>query len=259
MFLKDRAMHRPYIMVAPNGARRMKQDHPALPLTTDDLIDTARTCAAAGAQAMHVHIRDSNGKHSLDPGQYRETMQAIGNAVPDLRLQITTESAGLFDVQTQLTCIAQVRPDWVSVSIREIARDPDLAPKVYATCADHGCTVQHILYGPDDQALLADWRAKGIVAPDQTDMLFVLGRYSVGQVSAPQDLDAFLETPPAAGTWMVCAFGPQEHACLTHAAAHGGSLRVGFENSLTDTNEIPHKDNAASIRTLLAELDKVSL
>lgn len=257
MLAKDHAMQRPYIMVAPNGARRSKRDHPALPLTTDDLIDTARACKTAGAQAMHVHIRDQNGQHSLDAGHYRETLDAIADAVPDLHLQITTESAGLFDVNAQLSCIEQVKPDWVSISVREIARDPDLAPQVYATCADQGSKVQHILYGPDDQALLADWRSRGIVASDQTDVLFVLGRYTAGQISAPRDLDPFLRNPPQ-GRWMACAFGPDEHACLTYAATCGGSLRVGFENSLTDAHRVLHKDNAASIRALRAELSKVS-
>jgi uncharacterized protein (DUF849 family) len=57
---------------------------------------------------------------------------------------------------------------------------------------------------------------------------------------------------------MVCAFGPEEHTCLLAAAKHGGSLRVGFENSLVSKAGTPHKDNAASVSALIAQLERIS-
>lgn len=249
-------MTRPFIMVAPNGARRGRADHPALPVTTEQIVATAAACHVAGADALHLHVRDANGRHTLDHGRYLETLAELAAQVPALRLQITTEAAGIFDVPTQLVCLEQVKPDWASISIREIARDPDLAPKVYATCADQGTKVQHILYGTDDIALLADWQASGIVAADQSSVLFVLGRYTSGQVSAPADLDPFRAALPEVADWMVCAFGPREHDCLLAAARSGGGLRVGFENSLTDTLGHPYTDNAASVAVLRSLLER---
>ena len=35
----------PSLMVAPNGARRSKSDHPALPVTLPEIVATARACA----------------------------------------------------------------------------------------------------------------------------------------------------------------------------------------------------------------------
>lgn len=248
----------PFIMVAPNGARRTKADHPALPVTLPEIVDTARTCFAAGAHGLHLHVRDASGAHSLDAGRYRETLDELARAVPDMRLQITTEAVGLYSVAQQLDCLEQVRPGWASIAVRETARDMDLAPRVYAACADMGCDVQHILYDTDDIALLKDWQARGIIHPDQSSVLFVLGRYSPGQVSNPSDLAPFLAALPDAPDWMLCAFGPQEHACLIHAAKHGGNLRVGFENSLVDANGAPHANNAASVAALVHSLESAS-
>ncbi|MGX9352899.1 3-keto-5-aminohexanoate cleavage protein [Shimia sp. W99] len=248
----------PFIMVAPNGARRTKADHLALPVTLPEIVDTARTCFAAGAHGLHLHVRDASGAHSLDAGRYRETLDELARAVPDMRLQITTEAVGLYSVAQQLDCLEQVRPGWASIAVRETARDMDLAPRVYAACADMGCDVQHILYDTDDIALLKDWQARGIIHPDQSSVLFVLGRYSAGQVSAPSDLAPFLAALPDAPDWMLCAFGPQEHACLIHAAKHGGNLRVGFENSLVDANGAPHANNAASVAALVHSLESAS-
>ena len=40
------------LMVAPNGARRVYHDHPAIPLTPEELARDAQECLAAGASAM---------------------------------------------------------------------------------------------------------------------------------------------------------------------------------------------------------------
>ena len=247
-------MTQPFIMVAPNGARRGKADHPALPLTTAEILDTARACQAAGADALHLHVRDDQGAHSLDAGRYREALEALAE-IP-LRIQITTEAVGVYDVCAQLACLEQVQPGWASISVREIARDPALAPRVYATCAELGCEVQHILYDTDDVALLQRWQAEGVVRTGQDSVLFVLGRYAAGQQSTPAELDPFLTALPDAPDWMLCAFGPHEHACLAQAAQRGGALRVGFENSLVGADGTPHRDNAASVAALRALLER---
>lgn len=244
----------PFIMVAPNGARRSKADHPALPVTIAQTVATAAACHAAGADALHLHVRDGAGRHTLDAGLYREALAELSTVVPAMRVQITTEAAGVFEPQAQLDCLRAVQPGWASVAPREIARDIDLAPRLYALCADQGTELQHILYDTADIARLKDWQARGIVRPDQTSVIFVLGRYASGQISAPEDLAPFLAAAPRTPRWMACAFGPAEHDCLIQAASQGGALRVGFENSLTDARGIPHTDNAASVATLVRSL-----
>lgn len=252
----DTASWRPLIMVAPNGARRGPADHPELPVGIDAIVETAAACHVAGAGALHLHVRDAAGEHTLDAGRYREALRELAARVPGMRVQITTEAAGRFDVAAQLDCLRRVEPGWASISVREIARDPALAPEVYAACAEAGTEVQHILYDAEDIALLRDWQARGVVRPGQEAVIFVLGRYSAGQVSTPADLDPFRAAMPEARDWMVCAFGPREHDCLLAAARQGGHLRVGFENSLTDSHDRPHADNAASVAALRSQLER---
>lgn len=249
-------MPRPFIMVAPNGARRDRTDHPALPVTTDQIVATALACHAAGADALHLHVRDDQGRHTLDPGRYRETLNELSAVLPEMPVQITTELAGIFDVATQLRCLADLRPHWASIAPREIARAPDLVARVYATCAAQGIRVQHILYDQDDVALLADWTRRGLVRPDQSEVIFVLGRYRTGQIADPADLATFREAMERSPTWMLCAFGPREHDCLLEAARRGGQLRVGFENSLTAPDGQPHTDNASSVAALRRLLER---
>ena len=39
----------PKLMVAPNGARPMKKDHAAVPITISEIVETAKACYEAGA------------------------------------------------------------------------------------------------------------------------------------------------------------------------------------------------------------------
>ncbi len=242
---------RPYVLVAPNGARRGHADHPAIPLTTSEIVATAQACHAAGADGVHLHVRNEDGSHSLDAGRYAETLAELRQTVPGLDVQITTEAAGVFDVQAQFECLRRVQPEWASVSVREIARAPEMAARVYALCAEQGTRVQHILYDASDARQLEEWKKQGVVREEQQDRLLVLGRYSTGQESGPEDLDAF---PADTSPWMVCAFGRREHECLLAAASRGAGIRVGFENSLVNADGDIWPDNAASVAALMNRL-----
>jgi len=70
----------PQIMVAPNGARLLKPDHPESPVTQAEIVDCAKACYLAGADGIHAHIRDDQGLHLLDVGAYQELLHALKEA-----------------------------------------------------------------------------------------------------------------------------------------------------------------------------------
>ena len=52
----------PRLMVAPNGARPMKKDHAAVPITINEIVKTGEACFKAGAEAIHFHTRNNKGE-----------------------------------------------------------------------------------------------------------------------------------------------------------------------------------------------------
>ncbi len=62
---------RTLITVAPTGAESAKADVPNLPVTLDELVDTAQACEKSGAAMIHVHIRDAAAQPTLDLGRLR--------------------------------------------------------------------------------------------------------------------------------------------------------------------------------------------
>lgn len=248
----------PQLMVAPNGARRTKEDHPALPITISEIVSTARACNLAGADGIHIHVRDAKGGHILDAGIYREVLRELEIAVPDMQLQITTEAVDKYSAREQRQLVKDVRPKSVSVSIAEMFSDGNVKDTLnfYRWCHDENIAVQHILYGPDDLALMDDRLGTAEFTEDPQQMLFVLGRYTKNQQSHPEDLMPFMNWLSGKrwqADWAVCAFGQGETDCLCHAYNNGGKVRIGFENSIWHKNGAIAEDNAARIKEFLAE------
>lgn len=251
------------IMVAPNGARRGKADHPALPITIDETVEAAKACYSAGAQAIHAHVRDENGEHTLDAGLYRELIAQLAVAVPDMAVQITTEAVGRYGPGEQRQVVRDVMPKAVSVALREMVPDDgevDAARDFYHWARDAGIAVQHILYEADEVAELFRRISGGVVPADELQILFVLGRYAKDQQSEVSDMDPFLsalalqEHAQVSVQWGLCAFGRNETDCLAEAVRRGGHARIGFENSLWNRDGLIAADNAERVRELVRVL-----
>src|SRR5262249_35527939 len=80
------------ITVAPTGAESEKSIVPALPVTLDELVTTAKECQAAGAAVVHVHIRDAKARPTLDLSRLRDTVAALREGT-DLVVQLSTGGA----------------------------------------------------------------------------------------------------------------------------------------------------------------------
>lgn len=241
-------------MVAPTGARRTKREHPALPITPEEIAETASACASAGATALHLHVREADGRHSLDPGRYREAMAAVSEAAPGLAIQVTTERAGMVGEGEPRACLEALRPGWASLAVREASEDA--ADALYGFCAAEGVRLQHILFDAADAALLARRRAAGVVRPGQNEVILVLGAYAPPQEGAPDAMPARIAALGADTLWSVCAFGRAEQACLTRAAALGAaSVRAGFENNLQRPDGALWRDNADAVAALKTALE----
>lgn len=239
------------ITSAPNGAYKLAADHPEVPLTAKQMAATAKACLAAGASMLHLHIRDAQGRHSLDIEGYRTAQQAVREAVGDaLVIQVTSEAAKVYEAPAQIAMVRALRPEAVSVGLREVDQpaigEAGLA-EFFAWLARERVMTQVILYDVADLRRWQDLRARGIVPEAPWFLLFVLGRYTAGQTSSPTDLLPFVHAHSTGEPWAVCAFGKTEHACVTAAASLGGHVRVGFENNLYLKNGEVAPNNAALV------------
>ena len=246
------------IASAPNGARKTKADHPAIPIASDELAREAAKCAGAGASLLHLHVRDAKGGHSLDADAYRSATAAVRRAVGQkLIIQITTEAVGIFTPAQQMACVRAVKPEAASIAVREMipdaAHEADAAAFLAWTAAQR-IMVQYICHEPKDLVRLHDLRKRGVVPGERVSVLYVLGRYTDRAGGTPEALLPYLAVEGARDDliWSMCAFGPREAACALACAALGGHARVGFENNVALADGTTAADNAALVAQTVA-------
>jgi len=173
------------IAVAPNGAVRTKSDHPGLPTTSSELADTAARCLDEGAAMIHLHVRKPDGSHTLSSSAYREAMEAIHRAVGDkLVIQVTSEAAGIYDPDQQIQAVRELRPEAVSLALRELIRNEAgerAAAEFFQWLPRHGCIPQYILYSEEEVDWYRRLLERGVIPDSPHWVLFVLGRYTSNQ------------------------------------------------------------------------------
>ncbi|MDQ6621464.1 MAG: 3-keto-5-aminohexanoate cleavage protein [Pseudomonadota bacterium] len=251
------------IAVAPNGARRTRADHPRLPLTPTELAACAQECLAAGASMMHLHVREPDGRHSLDPDRYAEAITTIRQRLgDDIILQVTTESGGRYAPHEQIQAIEELRPEAVSIAIRELFSEPSMETTVTAflhALAARRTLVQYILYGIEDLRRCIALHAAGVIPQRRPSVLLVLGSYRDHRDATPAELMSLVPHLPQEWSWSTCAFGPSELRCVVTAALLGGHIRVGFENNLQLPWGETAPNNGALVQASVAALAPLAL
>src|SRR5947199_1262494 len=71
------AMEKLIITVAPTGSVPRKKDTPHVPVTPDEIPETAYLCEQAGAAVIHVHCRDEHEQQTSRMEISKETVYKI--------------------------------------------------------------------------------------------------------------------------------------------------------------------------------------
>lgn len=126
------------IQAAINGTR-MRMEHPAIPITPAQQAGEAAASVAAGAGAVHVHVRGSDGRESLAPEDVANTLEAIRAACPITPVGVSTGAWIVPDVSHRLSVIRawDVLPNFASVNIHE-----ERALQVIGLLLDRGVGVE---------------------------------------------------------------------------------------------------------------------
>ena len=211
-----------------NGTRT-REDHPAVPIRAEELAREAAASIAAGADALHFHPRDGDGRETLDPDACDAAVLAV--RVSGGEISLTTGAWIEPDVDARLRAIAGWRalPDVCSVNLAE-AGFAEVCRALHA----RGIEVE-----------------AGLASLDDVERLGEVLRYcrrALVEVAEPADAPRIAAALPEglpqlwhgeeAGTWEVIAA----------ARARGLAFRVGLEDVLTLPDGSPAPGNAALVR-----------
>ncbi|GII83710.1 hypothetical protein Ssi03_17000 [Sphaerisporangium siamense] len=234
-----------------NGGRA-PGEHPALPLTPQDLADDARAVAAQGASAVHAHPRDAGGLETLAAPAVGAAVSAIRRAVPGLPVGVST---GLWitggDVEARLSAVRawaplpdEERPDFASCNVSEPGFH-DLAVAVL----ESGVGVEAGVWSRDDAEELAASGLAGRVMRVLVEIMDASAEDAVPEAARVLDrLDALGLTAPR----LLHGEGAAAWPLLEEAVRRGLPGRMGLEDVLHGPSGEPVSGNAELVRLALA-------
>lgn len=212
----------PTLKACLNGDRS-RADHPAVPVTPEELAAAAYDAAAAGAVAVHFHPRGPDGKESLAWSDVRPAVVAVRDRCPGLPLGVATREEIVPDLARRLTLLDEweAEPDFASVNWHE-----EGAEQVADRLVERGIGIEAGLFTPAAARKLLTWRG-----PVVRVLVEALPGISPGAdgVGAAQAILA--ELP---GDFELVVHGENDWAwpVLEWARANGYGLRAGLEDML---------------------------
>ena len=281
------------ITCAVTGSVHTPTMSPHLPVTPDEIARDAIAAAEAGASILHLHARNpEDGRPTADPAVFMQFLPRIKQST-DAVINITTGGSSLMTVEHRLAAPLQAQPEMCSLNMGSMnfalfpmldkprewkhAWEPELLEATRGTIfkntfADmetilerlgRGCRTRFEFECYDVGHLynLAHLRDRGLVE-GPIFLQFVLG--ILGGIGA--DPDNLIHMKRIADKlfgdtyrFSVLAAGRQQIPMITMAAAMGGSVRVGLEDSLYDGPGKLARSNADQVRRIRQILDGLSL
>jgi uncharacterized protein (DUF849 family) len=224
-----------------NGARA-PGEHPALPLTPEQLAADARATVAAGARSVHLHARNADGAESLEPADVAAAVRAVRGV--ELSLSTGLWIAG-DDVEHRHALVSawDERPDLVSLNLSEPGWE-----SLAALLGSIGIGVEAGLATVEDaEALVA-----GPLRPAR--VLVEIDDETVDAVPAAAAIDAVLDRAGHTAPRLHHGFGPATWDVIDAAVARGHDIRIGLEDVLVLPDGTPAPGNEALVYAARARL-----
>jgi uncharacterized protein (DUF849 family) len=274
-----------FFSCASTGGMTVPGQSPAIPVTPEDIVESAVAAHAAGAAIVHVHVREpETGRPSADLGLFREVLAGIGERCGAI-VQPTTGGGVGMTIEERARVVTECRPEMATFNagsfnfgIFQVRHTPEMAPWEIEYLESTRDYVFHNTFA-DMYRLAALFREaetkpefeaydvghiynirhlleRGLVDPP-LHVQFVLGVLGANAAAVEQLLHMRQTAVNVLGadtfTWSAAGVGyPGEfHLCAT-ALMLGGHVRVGLEDNLRVTKAARAGSNAELVEKAIA-------
>ncbi len=246
------------ITVAGTGGEISKDEVPHLPTSPEEIAETARRCEAAGAAMIHIHVRDDEGRPTLDLARILETVAAVresstlvvqlstGGAITDpfdarLRvLEAAPESCSLTLGTVNFGDGVFSNPWGLIVDLYREARARRVVPEFEIFELGHLATLRRLIDG------------EGLPFGGKVHCDLVLGVPGAAP-GLPRIVQAAVDMfPEEVTSWSATGIGRATLPVALSALSLGGNLRVGMEDTLTFAAKRPVRENAELVERAAA-------
>ncbi len=239
--LETEPAERPVLKAALNGSRD-PYEHSHLPVTAKELAREASHAVGAGANAIHLHVRNEARKESLAADDVDRTLDAVRNACPDTPIGISTAAWIVPDTGKRLRAVRgwRQKPDFASVNFNERG-----SVDLMQALLDLGVGVE---------VGLNDWQAaETFLASDLVDrgvriVLQPRERDSALALESVSAIEHELDVQEIEAPRLLHGFGPTTWPLIDIAIVRHYETRIGLEDTLTLPDGSLARDNAHLVR-----------
>jgi len=263
---------------------------PHLPITPEQIAESAIGAAKAGAAIVHLHARDPrDGRPTQDPALFREFLPKI-RAACDVVVNITTGGSQAMTVEERVQPALQLKPELASLNMgtmnfglyemlpRQKAWRHEWEPKYLAAseagmfkntlkdiadilerCSPNGTRFELECYDIGHLYTAAHFVDRGLLSPP----FFIQSVFGIrgGIGIHPDDVEYMKKTADRlfgdSYQWSVVGAGRHQMSIAGQAAMLGGNVRVGLEDSLwIDKGQLAtsNAQQVEKVRGILTEL-----
>ena len=226
------------ISAALTGSITPKDKCPALPCTPQEIAEDAILCWKSGAAIIHMHMRDENGKGTMDKYRFAEAVNRI-RGESDVVLNLTSSGEINVPFERRMEHIAELKPELATFDAGSINVLPDgIFDNTHGFLTMLGNLLNENNIKPEvevmDLGMIAAseyFLSKGVLkAP--VHYQFVLGFGFAGAPATPDNLLYMKTKIPPNSTWSAFGTGAAHLPILYTAVASGGHVRVGLEDCI---------------------------
>jgi len=258
------------VTCAVTGNLTRPEQTPHLPITPEEIAESALAAAGAGAAVAHLHVREpGTGRPSMALELYREVVERIRTRNKELILNITTGPGGRFvpseddpklagpgttllPPDRRVEHIAALRPEICTLDLNTmnsggevVINTPGSVRRMAGVIAAAGVRPEIELFDSGDIALMHDLLADGtLTSPPLCS--FVMGvRY--GFQPGPETVLYARDLLPPEAQFTAIAIGRASFPTVALSYLAGGHVRVGLEDGVYLARGVLAPSNAALV------------
>lgn len=250
---------------AVTGAGTTPESTPYLPITPEQIAESALDAAIAGAAVVHIHVRDPvTGRPSMNFDYYKEVVDRIKERNQDVLINLTTgpgatgpanvifgnPSPAFQPAVKRTEHIVALKPDICSLDLNTMNRGPqNITVNTIAVAREMAKIVQAVGVKPEleifdsgDLSIAKMLIAEGTITGEP--LWQIAAGVKWGWEATPATLEYAKQLLPRDSTWYAFGIGAQQMPFVALSTISGGHARVGLEDNIYLSKGVLAKTNA---------------
>ncbi len=250
-------MEKVIITAAITGSRISRDIAPYIPITPEEITQSAIECWNAGAAVVHIHVRDpKNGLGTQDIDLYRQVVNPLREKT-DLVLCLTTSGIAARNLSIDVRLIPlELKPELASLDAGSInlgggvfSNPPEFLDEAAKRMKQYGVKPELEIFDSGMIITCLRMRDEGKLE-EPLHFQFVLGT-PWGAPATPKSLLYFYEHIPENATWSVIGIGKGNLPMSMMGLIMGGHIRVGMEDNIYYKRGVLAKTNAQFVERIV--------